>query len=262
MNAPIHPNDDARFDRLVDGELSETERREFLAGLDSEPNGWRRCALAFLEAQCWKETLLRRDAKIAEETDVVVLPKASPRPDTAAILRSRRLARLQTAAAMAACLMVALLVGSLLPRDRLSPTTASAPTTSASQVAQFQTNRSTSAPGSSGDRTVDRPESQLAATQHATSPDGPWRMVTLTPSDGQDRAGALHLPAVERQNVDEGWLQNMPSAIPDDVLQALNRTGHQVQQRREVIPVPMKDGRRLMVPVDQVDVHYIGNGPY
>ena len=49
------PLDDSRFDRLVDGELSEAERRELLAGLDSEPGGWRRCALAFLEAQCWKQ---------------------------------------------------------------------------------------------------------------------------------------------------------------------------------------------------------------
>ena len=49
--------DDPRFDRLVDGELSEPERRELLAGLDSEPGGWRRCALAFLESQCWKQSL-------------------------------------------------------------------------------------------------------------------------------------------------------------------------------------------------------------
>jgi hypothetical protein len=87
-------------------------------------------------------------------------------------------------------------------------------------------------------------------------------MVAVTPSDGQNKAQVMHLPAMERQNIDEAWLQKMPSAIPEDVLQALNRTGHQVQQRREVIPVPMKDGRRLMVPVDQVDVQYIGNGPY
>ena len=53
-HATTLPLDDSRFDRLVDGELSEEERRELLAGLDAEPGGWRRCALAFLESQCWK----------------------------------------------------------------------------------------------------------------------------------------------------------------------------------------------------------------
>ncbi len=33
----ISGNDDLRFDRLVDGELSDSERRELLALLDDEP---------------------------------------------------------------------------------------------------------------------------------------------------------------------------------------------------------------------------------
>ena len=47
------------FDRLVDGELSAAERRELLASLDGRPTGWRRCALAFLEAQTWQNELGR-----------------------------------------------------------------------------------------------------------------------------------------------------------------------------------------------------------
>lgn len=46
------PND-AIFDRLVDGELSPHDRHELLASLDQSDDGWRRCALAFLEAQAW-----------------------------------------------------------------------------------------------------------------------------------------------------------------------------------------------------------------
>jgi hypothetical protein len=49
----VHDNDDVLFDRLVDGELSADERRQLLASLDDRPDGWRRCALAFLEAQSW-----------------------------------------------------------------------------------------------------------------------------------------------------------------------------------------------------------------
>jgi hypothetical protein len=43
------------LDRLVDGSLPEAERRKLLLQLESEPEGWRRCALAFLEAQTWRE---------------------------------------------------------------------------------------------------------------------------------------------------------------------------------------------------------------
>src|SRR5438876_11522290 len=45
------------LDRLVDGELPERERRELLLRIEKEPDGWRRCALAFLEAQIWRQAL-------------------------------------------------------------------------------------------------------------------------------------------------------------------------------------------------------------
>jgi hypothetical protein len=45
------------LDRLVDGELEEVDRRDLLQRLEAEPDGWRRCALAFLEAQSWREAL-------------------------------------------------------------------------------------------------------------------------------------------------------------------------------------------------------------
>jgi hypothetical protein len=51
------PFADRLIDRLVDGALSESERRALLQRLDAEPDGWRRCALAFLESQAWHQAL-------------------------------------------------------------------------------------------------------------------------------------------------------------------------------------------------------------
>jgi len=45
------------IDLLVDGELDDEARRALLLRLDAEPDGWRRCALAFLEAQAWRGSL-------------------------------------------------------------------------------------------------------------------------------------------------------------------------------------------------------------
>ena len=56
-NLPYDLTDDAIFDRLVDGELSASERQQLLAALDTTDDGWRRCALAFLEAQTWGQQI-------------------------------------------------------------------------------------------------------------------------------------------------------------------------------------------------------------
>ena len=48
-----------RLELLADGELDEDSRRTLLSRLDQTSDGWRRCALAFLEAQCLGESFER-----------------------------------------------------------------------------------------------------------------------------------------------------------------------------------------------------------
>jgi hypothetical protein len=50
MNLSLDP----LLDRLADGECDGEERRQLLLRLEAEPDGWRRCALSFLEAQEWR----------------------------------------------------------------------------------------------------------------------------------------------------------------------------------------------------------------
>src|SRR6185437_1033525 len=90
---------DDLLDRLVDGELSEGERRSLLARLGAEPDGWRRCALAFLEAQCWREAL---GAPPSAETK----PRAAPVSG-----RSNAPRRVRSLAALAAGMLVAFVLG-------------------------------------------------------------------------------------------------------------------------------------------------------
>lgn len=69
MNDELFSGEDqCLLDRLVDGELNEAERRELLLRLDQAPQGWRRCALAFLEAQAWRSEVR---AAVTEPTPVV-----------------------------------------------------------------------------------------------------------------------------------------------------------------------------------------------
>jgi hypothetical protein len=81
-NHRLHgPVEDRLIDRLVDGELPDAERRALLLQLETEPDGWRRCALAFLEAQSWRETFRPLAAPAREEAlPVVPQPRRSRKP--------------------------------------------------------------------------------------------------------------------------------------------------------------------------------------
>ena len=239
------PTDDSRYDCLVDGELSEAQRRELLVGLDNEPGGWRRCALAFLESQSWKRALrgfaddqaTGKSRRLLESEEI----PARPSPDRARFARSKWSSRLGTAAAMAASFLAVFWMGSLVRNAYLDR--AGAPAGAIGQLAKSGDAAGTVAQG--------------PAAPH------PWQMVTVSmPGDSKGERSLLSVPAVERDNVDSQWVRSAPSAIPDDVMQALRRTGHQVEQHRELVPVRLNDGRQLVVPVDQVEVHYVGNGTY
>jgi anti-sigma factor RsiW len=104
-NHDLHdPGSDRLIDRLVDGELPEIERRELLLRLETVPDGWRRCALAFLEAQSWREAL----ASAACEGHVAVRIAAVPSHAGRRTLSWRTAAGLT---ALAACFVGAFLMG-------------------------------------------------------------------------------------------------------------------------------------------------------
>ena len=270
MNEPRDALSDEQLDLLVDGELSASQQQDLLRRLEQEPGAWRRCALAFLEAQCWKRELasLRRapEAELppgpAAKTPASVrpvprLPAASP--SSAGWLRRHS----PTALAMAASFLVALVVGwSAWPRLRApspsvpagneivknDPVVPAAPRTAVSP---------TVIPHGAAVQTV---STQAEAPRELAN--SPWQMVNVSVPNGQQGNRSIRVPAIPRDRLDENWVRSMPQAMPPEVLQALERMGHRVTESRHLVPVPLEDGRRLVVPVDQVDVHYVGNKAY
>jgi hypothetical protein len=99
---PRDPVDKRLIDQLVDGELRDVERRELLLRLEAQPDGWRRCALAFLEAQSWRETFGPLAAPAG--TPPVAAPGAPERKS----MRRRHVAHLT---ALAASLVAAFTLG-------------------------------------------------------------------------------------------------------------------------------------------------------
>src|SRR5262245_15173523 len=112
MNDNLPLNEDILLDRLVDGELSGSERRQLLESFDKRPEGWRRCALAFLEAQSWREEMGQVARGLVSKTSKSKSPASSAPP-------GRKLNSWYSVAtwlAMAACLLMAFGLG-LIQRE-------------------------------------------------------------------------------------------------------------------------------------------------
>src|SRR5580765_7827435 len=99
---------DSRLNRLIDGELSPTEYRDFLAALDDEPGGWRRCALALLESQALGHELSDLRGSIDR-------PDSIPANNQVALTRPVGLSPLSLLA-IAASFLIAFVLGLIAPQ--------------------------------------------------------------------------------------------------------------------------------------------------
>lgn len=66
------------LDRLVDGQLSPQEYRELLRQVEKDPDGWRQCALAFLQHQAMEKELRAFSNSAESPLDRPAKPVATP----------------------------------------------------------------------------------------------------------------------------------------------------------------------------------------
>jgi hypothetical protein len=228
--------DDHRFDLLVDGELSAAERRQLLAGLDEEPGGWRRCALAFLEAQAWQQDLgaIRREPR-------------PPAADVSPRQRPRRRAQPGSLAAIAASFLIALFLGLLL-REAWSV---------------WSPDSSRIAGGRPAERAPSADDVPDATPGPPEELPGPVRLVRLEGPQGPDgRSQSILYPAVEQETLGEEWLEKSFVGLPEELQALFRRNGVRLHERRRLVPVRLRDGRRLVLPVSEVELHYTGGPTY
>lgn len=231
------PIDDQQFDLLADGELSESERRDLLSALDGTADGWRRCALAFLEAQTWKEQMPSISGDRASE------PRLPP------AVRPRRFGGRVwgTLAAMAASFLVAIGL-SLLLHKLWNPGGPVGP--GPRQIA--------GAPDA-----PERPAAKPDPSAGSLEPGQSWTLVKLPIRSGPEGTQMIQIPAAERERVDEEWLEGFrPPSPPAGLLRVLRENGHQMRQSRQWLRVLMDDQRQLILPVDEFDFQYVGNSAF
>lgn len=241
--------DDQTLDQVVDGELDTPRRRRILGQLDRTSDGWRRLGLAFLQAQALREDLATMTRPPNQQ-----LPSRSPR---------RRSRRRSWAApvAMAAGLLIGLGLGAMLPGVWPAHRPGPAGIVAVDTPPPAPPAASAAGPVSSGVG-VDRGEPPAASSPHREPP-VPWKMVTLSVDDGAPGGRhSIRIPAVEHGRLDDGWLRRLPAAVSPRVIAAFRAAGHEVRQHRQLLPVEMDDGRELVVPVDEVELRYVGHRAY
>ncbi len=229
--------DDEQLDMLIDGELSEAERREVLSQLDAEPDGWRRCALAFLEAQSWREEMqaIPREA-VVQQAPIVPNSRSSWR-------------RFHTVLAVATSFLLAFGLG--LAIDDMLGGDSSLP--SSMHVVEMPPSEETN---------VAEPPS-VPVRDVAPELNVPFQYVAIPTQDPlSGESDSIRMPVVPRELLGDGWPYRLPSVLPDGVVRSLHQRGHDVVQQRRLVPMQAEDGRSIVFPVDEVELVPVANRGY
>lgn len=215
------------IDRLVDGELSDEEQVRLLRRLDAEPRGWRRLALAYVEAQAWgrdfRQTLAPADRPMSV---VCPLPPPGSRARTG---NSRWL----LAAVCVSCLSVGFWLSLPFFRGGMSSTARDQPGDFQESVAK--------AVKSVPKMTADDP----AGIQ------GSPTMVRVRSASQGGESQEVDVPLIRASQVNPDWLHSRGTLSPK-VRRDLRNAGHDVEEFRRLIPFELEDGRWGVIPVDEV----------
>jgi hypothetical protein len=217
------------FDRLVDGELSQVEERALLAALDARPDGWRRCALAFMEARTWKAAMTTSgdSGRRFNGSSIYPTPLAisSPMPCSARAQGTRVFA-------VAACIGLAFILGLVVRSQWTNP---------ANDAANQLVGTSTANDSANLDD---------AQVSFAAKPS-----ITMAVFDYQgDIERRYELPVVEADRLSPDWLARRPAAVTPQEVKALKDYGYRVEQERLYVPVLLDDGRQAIVSFDRAAV--------
>lgn len=227
MNNVSHDN--AMFDRLVDGELSAAERQQLLASLDEQENGWRRCALAFLESQAWGGELKRM---AAEPVEAAADPSAAraTRPSSRSTPSRSTPTKFGQGLAVAACVLVAFSLGWVAKSD--SPAGLEA-----TEIA------------GNNDPTVERLEMPLREDLPLENDDA----ITLLVRDTSGNDRRLQVPLMEVEALDDQFADALPAELRD----RFRNRGFDVQRRRRFAPMFFEQDKELVPMVVPVDDTYL-----
>jgi hypothetical protein len=240
---------DVQLDRLVDGELPDQEYRQLLAALEDEPGGWRRCALAFLEAQALARELAEIMGPEREEARPVPIPSPG---------RSRHW---PLWLAMAGSFLLAFTLGIVLSgRGRGVIPAVDEPRGVAENANGERAGSTPTDIAAAAAPSEPQPEQRQASDNRGSTVDAapplhtPEGVMTFVFEDDGNQMRRVELPYYRYDEREAArWATEGP-VVPPDVVRVLRRMGHDLRQRRQLLPVDLDDGSRVVFPMDEVEI--------
>lgn len=275
MNAPLAFSDEqlqSALDALAAGELEEPVRRRLFAWLDASPGRWKLCALAFLEAQTWEQAFREPLTERVENRPAAVASPAgessrSPQSEQLAAAGSvwcrngqapkscgtvsrgrppRRLAAARLAICLASVASVAFLVGAAAGRYTVLPVQARPPLAGET------------APDAAPGREVETSEPSPVKDASPAAADPLLATVDVGAGKNASSRWVFRVPVVDAPSAAE----TAPDELPDYLRRQWRQQGWELQPQRKYLPARLADGSRVMVPVDQIRMQYVGKQVY
>ncbi len=259
----LTPEEEILIERLVDDELNEEERDALFLRLEQSVDGWRTCALRFLEAQTFRAALRRFDDRLT--------PRVAP-TSTSNVAKKRNLRGfVKTFSATAAGFLVAAFFFGRFENARISP-----PYDSGVRLVQNESPKEKPLSASSS-AVVDltEPEASASIRENVSIADAPLKGSPLALVDvaGLDRSKIKNavevklncpeqgltnvaIPCTECDSFDRVGFLTSNLDVPPNVAEELRRSGGTVTSRRYERRFQLGDGRVLIIPIDAYNVDY------
>ncbi len=230
MNQQPNPLNVIQIDRLVDGELDNSERNILLLQAEETTGVWRQIALAYVEAQKWKESF----SQLLSES--VTEPKIIP-------ATSRKSRWVTIVAAGVAVALLLLFVGRQGYRMGKIKTE--------HQFVHQQTGQQQKLPEDFSKPTIQfisthyQPETTMLQFKHPDTGEITEQEVMVI--DPENRPSYL----------DEWIYKNEgEQPLPAELQRKLRQQGIKASMTRRFYTVPLEDGRQAIVPVDSTRLDY------
>lgn len=239
------------IDRLVDGELGAEETAALVRRLDNEPDGWRRCSLAFLEAQVLGKELqdLLPDDPGEDHGAPIVESPQSPAKGTRLIpprsVRFRPTVTLSLVMVLCAFGLGWCLSSSLEQSHQPGDSTMRDPTEIAAGAGNNPDSVTEAGPDNSLTDSDERPGSSAEPV-----------VGQLTGSDDKLQV------AIETSVTRVINRQDAVDLIPTWLATRIRNDGYQLSENRQVLSVRFASGQQLAIPVRSLSVQYVGEAIY
>lgn len=234
----------AQIDRLVDGELTSVERRELLLALEQSQEGWRQCALAFVEAQTWQAEFSAYQTESTGSDE----PAAALRVAEKEIQPASRVAsKAGYWAALAAGLLLAFSLGWAVDRP------GGEPSLDGMQLA--------GQPPTQPDTTTTPNEQMQRAEQKRFEPSLQDEAITFWVADESGQRQSLRVPLLDAEAVEQKFGLRFASQESSELTRHLEERGYRMETQQRFAPLFVEGGRPFVVPVHDAQITPVSTRP-